>query len=100
MNGESAGWFAELRESLRSRPNYYGSPKVLTIVNFVTALVVGCFVNLPGTMIPSLAITLPSAVCIHLWAAWITWKHPFMFTILWRRLCYAVKGSRIGRFHV
>jgi hypothetical protein len=100
MSQGTVGWAAEIRESIRSRPNYYGCPKILTIVNFCSGLVVGCFVNIPGTLIPTLVMTVPCSICIHLWAAWVTHKHPFMFTILWRRLRYALKGSRIGRHHV
>ena len=94
------GLVADLHESLIVRPNYYGCPRVLTFINLGLAILPGLWFQLPGTYVPALIITLPCAIAIHLWAAWLTLGNRFIFTILWRRFQYRRYGSRIGRFDV
>lgn len=95
------GWFADLRESMISRPNYYGCPRLLTFIHLGASVVIGVFFTVPGTYVPLIVITIPCSMGIHLWAAWLTYSHhPLFFTIMWRRFRYLCLGKKIGRFHV
>ena len=87
-----------LRESLRELYGT-GGPLIDQYFTFWGRVLTGDF-GPSLSSFPTLVMTVPCSICIHLWAAWVTHKHPFMFTILWRRLRYALKGSRIGRHHV
>ncbi len=95
-----SGQHADLHESMIVRPNYYGCPRVLTWINLAFMVLGGLWFQLPGTWVPALVLTVPCAIVIHLWAAWLTLGNRFIFVILWRRFQYLRYGSKIGRFHV
>lgn len=94
------GLHATLHESLIVRPNYYGCPRVLTYLNLMVAIPCGSFFWIPGTWVPALVVTIPLAIVIHLWAAWMTLRNRFIFTIMWRRFQYLRHGCKVGRFDV
>lgn len=98
--GENRGWQAELRESLIYKADYYGCPRVLTYVHLMLSFSLGSLFQVPGTWVPLLVLTIPCSMLVHLYAAWLTWLHPHMFTILGRRIWYFLSGSKIGRFNV